>query len=231
MLGRATAALALTGVRSFGPGARSSETCGIQTLCGVAGGEYRVSVPTRWDGRSPMPLALFFHGYLGSAADQMADEGLRRVFSDAGILLVFPDGGSARDWVHIGAAAPRDDVAFTRAVLVDVRRRWPIAEPFVWVAGFSSGAFMVWKLACESGMSSAMSLSLEPSSNQSRAPALLGLSTCFTSMVLSTTWSRSKDASSAGLSRATAGRRGHSRNRTYSRALWHTRSRRVPPRR
>jgi polyhydroxybutyrate depolymerase len=94
-------------------------------------------------------VAVFLHGYLGSSADEMADNGLRRAFSDLGVLLVFPDGSPPDYWIHRPRAVDsRDEIAFLRAVLVDVRRRWPVDEPLVWVAGFSNGGFMVWDLAC-----------------------------------------------------------------------------------
>jgi polyhydroxybutyrate depolymerase len=92
---------------------------------------------------------LFFHGYQGSAAEEMANKGLRRAFSDLGILLIFPDSGPPGFWMHeTQTKGGRDEIGYTRTVLADVKRRWPVDERHLWVAGFSDGGFMVWKLAC-----------------------------------------------------------------------------------
>ncbi len=42
-------------------------------------------------------------------------------------------------------------MAYTRAVLDDVKQRWPIDESRVLASGFSRGASMVWNLACYGG--------------------------------------------------------------------------------
>lgn len=131
--------------------------CGVEAACPVAGGSYRVSPPAAWDGSTKLPTALFFHGYQGSADDQMRDEALRRQFAEAGVLLVFPD-GRGRTWAHQGSPAAasaehgRDEVAFVRAVLADLRQRWPLDEARLWAVGFSQGGSMVWDLACRGGL-------------------------------------------------------------------------------
>lgn len=125
------------------------ELCGVAEPCHVTGGFYRTSPPAGWDGESALPTVLFFHGYKGSAAQEMADNGLRRAFSDLGLLIVFPDSGPPGYWMHeTHTKDARDEVGFTRTVLADVKRRWPVDDRLLWVAGFSDGGFMVWKLAC-----------------------------------------------------------------------------------
>jgi polyhydroxybutyrate depolymerase len=127
----------------------AAEICGLVAPCLVSNGYYRVSPPIEWDGKKPLPVAFFYHGYLGSAADEMANQGLRRAFSDAGILLVFPEGGAPDYWIHRPRnESARDEIAYTRTVLADVRHRWPVDEPLVRAAGFSNGGFMIWDLAC-----------------------------------------------------------------------------------
>jgi polyhydroxybutyrate depolymerase len=93
---------------------------------------------------------MFFHGYRGSAADEMDNAGLRQAFSDLGILLVVADAGPSGTWNVANRRDGRDNLAYTQAVLSDVRRRWPVDEAHVWASGFSEGAFMVWNLACNS---------------------------------------------------------------------------------
>lgn len=125
--------------------------CGLELPCSVATGTYRAAPPPGWDGRKALPTAFFFHGHGGSAADEMANAGLRAAFAGAGVLLVVPDGVDGR-WSH-GALRPggRDDFGFFDQVLADVRRRWPVDEARLWASGFSSGAFVVWDIACRKG--------------------------------------------------------------------------------
>jgi len=125
--------------------------CGIEPPCMVATGAYRAAPPPGWDGRAALPTAFFFHGYGGSAADEMANGSLRAAFARAGVLLVVPDGVNGR-WSH-GGLRPggRDDLTFFDEVLADVRRRWRVDEARLWASGFSSGAFVVWDIACRKG--------------------------------------------------------------------------------
>jgi polyhydroxybutyrate depolymerase len=85
----------------------------------------------------------------------MADEGLSRAFSEAGVLLIAPDGLNG-DWSFPGAdplaglAKPaRDELAFVHAVLADVRARLPVDQTRLWATGFSIGGSMVWYMACD----------------------------------------------------------------------------------
>ncbi|MFO1150742.1 MAG: hypothetical protein U1E62_20385 [Alsobacter sp.] len=127
----------------------AAEACGVEAPCQVQGGLYRTSPPAKWDGRSILPTVLFFHGYQGSAAEGMENIGLRRAFSDLGILLVFPDSGPPGSWMHdTHDAGARDEIEYTRTVIGDLKSRWPVDGDHLWVAGFSDGGFMVWKLAC-----------------------------------------------------------------------------------
>jgi polyhydroxybutyrate depolymerase len=125
--------------------------CGPDTDCAVADGVYRVRPPSGWDGRSPLPAAVFFHGWQGSAAGVMADERLGKALSDRGVLLVAPDGIKG-DWSFPNLPSPghpRRDLVFVDAVLADVGQRYPIDRARLWATGFSLGGSMVWYLACE----------------------------------------------------------------------------------
>ena len=123
--------------------------CGPDSDCAVASGVYRVRAPAGWDGRSPLPTAVFFHGWQGSAAAVMADERMGRALSERGVLLVAPDGIKG-DWSFPNLPShARDDLAFVDAVLEDVQRRYPVDRWRLWATGFSIGGSMVWYLACQ----------------------------------------------------------------------------------
>ena len=121
--------------------------CGPDTDCVVDGGTYRVRAPSAWDGRSELPAAVFFHGWQDSAAGVMRNEGLGRVLSNAGVLLVAPNGENG-DWNFPGLSVapgtpPRDELAFVDRVLADVAQHYPLDRSRLWATGFSIGGSMV----------------------------------------------------------------------------------------
>ena len=136
--------------------ALAGPSCSDVAPCEVADGTYFVRPPANWDGHSPLPAVVFLHGYSGSAEGVMADEGFGRTLSDAGILLVAPQGleraGQQRSWSFPGKALPgRDDIAFIGSVVDDVARRYPLDRTRLVASGFSVGGSMVWYLACHGG--------------------------------------------------------------------------------
>ena len=127
--------------------------CDLQTPCAVEAGEYFVSLPQGWNGRAPLPVVVFFHGYNGSAEAVMADAPLVKALSDAGVALVAPQGQKdargVRSWSFPGGQKlARDDFAFVARVRADVAARWPIDPTRTLASGFSVGGSMVWYIAC-----------------------------------------------------------------------------------
>lgn len=125
--------------------ARAAAPCGA---CQAAGGTYQAVAPPGWDGRSRLRLLVFLHGWMMEGADITDNAGIRAAAGRLGFLLVAPD-GLLRSWAHGGSPSQaRDDVAFLRGVLADVKARWPIDPRVVVAGGFSQGGSMVWDLAC-----------------------------------------------------------------------------------
>lgn len=128
-----------------------AETCGPDGPCAVASGFYRTHVPSGWDGRTPLPALMHFHGYRENAGEMMARADLLAFAERNGILLVFPQ-GEGDTWSHPGSPAKnRDEFAFVDQVVADLARRWPLDRSRFLVSGFSQGAAMVWNLACYRG--------------------------------------------------------------------------------
>jgi polyhydroxybutyrate depolymerase len=131
----------------------SALACGDPEPCTVEGGEYFARPPAGWDGHSPLPTVVFLHGYNGSGQDVIADESMKSALSDAGVLLVAPQGVNsargARTWFFPGGLKPvRDDFAYIGRVLDDVEGRWPVDRKRLLASGFSAGGSMTWYLAC-----------------------------------------------------------------------------------
>lgn len=97
------------------------------------------------------------HGAGGSAAHIAAATGMSEKADDAGFAVAYPNATTAfsdlaRTWnagkcCGPAAIAGVDDVAFLKAVLKDVKTAAPISRVFV--AGFSNGGMMAYRLACE----------------------------------------------------------------------------------
>lgn len=117
---------------------------------------YRLVEPQGVERGTPAPLILVLHGY-GQGADY-DPLGLKLLADGEGVVLAYAegtvDGVGRRFWNASEAccnffAQPVDDVAYLSAVIDDVMRRRAIDPRRVYVAGFSNGAFMAQRLACE----------------------------------------------------------------------------------
>lgn len=122
----------------------------------TAGGRarsYLLHLPSADDGARSWPLALVFHGRLGTA------EGMERLtgFSDLadaeGFVAAYPE-GIGRSWNAghgAGEAAIRDidDVGFVDSLITVLAEEYGIDRRRVVAAGMSAGASLVHRLACE----------------------------------------------------------------------------------
>ena len=157
--------------------------------------EYFVFVPTSYDETKMYPVAIFMHGYGGTATGTEAEvtQGLNQYAEEYGYVMVYPqgtwfmssvDGGEpwkVTSWNHISDGfdtgpegpicepdAPRtpcppecgdcgqcgwsscyDDVGFLRALVAEVTNDWSVDARRLHVSGFSNGAMMANRIACE----------------------------------------------------------------------------------
>lgn len=135
------------------PPAEAEPACGEGGRCAVPDGYYLAKPPPAWDGRSPLPLIVYFHGWNDSPEGTMRNRAMITGAHRRGALFVAPWARTGY-WRQIGDGRQeggRDELAYTRAVLADIKRRWPIEEKLVLASGFSRGASMVWNLACYGG--------------------------------------------------------------------------------
>lgn len=154
---RAVAAIVvlLAALLDTSPSARADQAtvgtasgCARSPGCAIAGGRYLASAPPGWDGRTALPVLVFFHGWRESAEYVVQDPPLRALVEKHGVLLIAPH-GEGNTWSYSGAPGKhRDEFAFIAALVADVKARFPVdARRFVAV-GFSQGASMVWNSAC-----------------------------------------------------------------------------------
>jgi polyhydroxybutyrate depolymerase len=140
-------------VSMLGTPVAAATPCGGAVPCEVEGGYYLAALPPDWDGSSPLPLVVYFHGWNSSPEATFKNRAMVNGVNNRGALFVAPYARTGY-WRQIGtgrAESGRDERAYVHAVMADIARRWPIDSRHTLAAGFSRGASMVWNLACYAG--------------------------------------------------------------------------------
>lgn len=126
--------------------------CGPDTDCIIGARTYRIALPP---GEGPYGAIVFMHGYRGTAAGVMANQGLRDLVDTLGVALVAPQSGG-EDWLLRNA--PRRgltdnslELTYFDALLDDVTDRFPVDPSRILASGFSAGGMTTWMLACHRG--------------------------------------------------------------------------------
>jgi poly(3-hydroxybutyrate) depolymerase len=112
----------------------------------------------RPDQKGPLPTIIMLHGNGGQAQHVMRGSGLGQAAMQQGFVAVFPE-GVAQGWndgrpaladeQRSRAGVAPNDVGFLEALVRELIDRG-IADPTrVYLAGFSNGAFMTYRMACE----------------------------------------------------------------------------------
>jgi len=129
--------------------------CSRVSDCKVGDRTYRIALPKDFSRSRVKGAVIFVHGYRGKAAFEMKNKKLTETILTAGQAFVAAQ-ASGVEWAIPGVPsvdAPKgiDDLAYFDRVVLDLRRRFQIQNQRLVVAGFSSGAMMVWNLACYRG--------------------------------------------------------------------------------
>jgi polyhydroxybutyrate depolymerase len=152
----AAAALACLVLSADVSNVSAQAACGEGTACEIPGGSYYLALPESWDGNSPLPAVVFFHGHRSSGRSVLQGA-VRAVFGEAGYAVIAPNGqirpgADYRYWpARPMESEARDDVAFARDVIEDVARSVPLDRRRILVSGFSAGGSMAWMIACYQG--------------------------------------------------------------------------------
>ena len=134
-------------------GTANATTCGNGGRCIVKDGYYLAALPPSWDGKSKLPLVVFFHGWNTSPEGMFRNRAMVDGVTRRGAIFVAPYAQTGY-WRQIGqgrAEGGRDELAYVHAVMKDIKRRWPVDESGTVASGFSRGASMVWNVACYAG--------------------------------------------------------------------------------
>lgn len=119
---------------------------------------YLLHVPPKYDAAKPTPVVLCYHGAVMNGQTQVHFTGMSAKSDQAGFLVVYPNGTGPNErtlfW-NVGAfgarraAADRDDVGYTRALLDDLATIANVDAKRVYACGMSNGAMMCHRLAVE----------------------------------------------------------------------------------
>lgn len=138
--------------------------CEGQTACQLGDRSYHVRVPDNWDGQSPLPVLLHFHGWARQGDLIVRHDRIASGAVADDVLLLAPNGLN-KTWSFRTPGSP--DTAFGRAVLEDAAARYPIDSDKVFVSGYSWGARMAWRFVCENGEGIAALLAVSGTLSQS----------------------------------------------------------------
>lgn len=119
---------------------------------------YLLHVPVGFDGTRPLPAMLAFHGATSNGRLMQLFSGLSDKADAAGFFAVYPNGTGSLPNVLTwnggrccGYAFNHqvDDVAYVRALLVDLAGFVPVDPRRVYAAGMSNGAQITYRLGSE----------------------------------------------------------------------------------
>jgi polyhydroxybutyrate depolymerase len=132
-----------------------ASACGRDTDCLLGQRTYRVVLPSGDARKAPRGAIIFVHGYRGSAENEVRNDGLVAVATKHGAAFVAAQAAGI-EWNLPGVpsddAKPSiDELAYFDSLADDLKKRFGIQRRDIFVAGFSSGAMMVWYLACHRG--------------------------------------------------------------------------------
>lgn len=160
--------------RQSRPGVPGEYACTVQ---GFRDRDFLLRLPPSYDGVRRLPVIVAMHGAAGSkegmnsltcpGGDSSHQSCLSQVSDQAGFIVVYPDGtrinnltAASRTW-NSGGGGPRelrcehackdgiDDVGYFGALLSELSAIVPYDEKRLYLTGFSNGAAMSHRLACE----------------------------------------------------------------------------------
>ncbi|MCL4215683.1 MAG: prolyl oligopeptidase family serine peptidase [Candidatus Hydrogenedentes bacterium] len=119
---------------------------------------YFVHIPPNLDPAVPSPLVLVLHGGASNARNGMKISGFEAKADAEKFIAVFPSGTGGlkllRTWNAGTCCGPAsdnnvDDVGFIRMLIEHLKAQMNIDPQRIYVAGFSNGGMMVYRLLCE----------------------------------------------------------------------------------
>lgn len=130
------------------PAFAQEPNCGAEIPCPLDGRSYYLKEPDDWDGVTPLPVLLHFHGWMRQGNLVVKHSRISGATRRRGVLLLAPN-GNGRTWDF--RTSDTVDVTFAAAVIEDAAKRYPVDRSRIFVSGYSYGAAMAWRYVCENG--------------------------------------------------------------------------------
>ncbi|HEX6030402.1 MAG TPA: PHB depolymerase family esterase [Tepidiformaceae bacterium] len=110
---------------------------------------YLLHLPPSYDGKTPAPVVIAFHGYDSNPEQMERLTGLNEAADAAGMVTVVPSGtGQNLAWnVEQFPNAP-DDVDFVGNLVKTLEKYFCVDSQRIYLAGFSNGGAMAYLAAC-----------------------------------------------------------------------------------
>lgn len=126
----------------------ASQDCVADIPCQLGSRSYHVLPPDDWDGVTPLPVLLHFHGWGRQGTLIVKHSRIAGATRPRGVLLLAPNGlGGSWDFWDEGSP----DTDFAADVLEDAAKTYPIDTDNIMISGYSYGSAMAWRYACENG--------------------------------------------------------------------------------
>jgi polyhydroxybutyrate depolymerase len=104
------------------------------------------------DASRPMPLVIILHGFSGNGPQMEQETAFSSLADSVGFVVVYGNGekGASKKRRWVAETGPQD-IHYVATVIDTLRRRMPIDSTRIYVAGFSNGANMTYRLGAELG--------------------------------------------------------------------------------
>jgi polyhydroxybutyrate depolymerase len=114
--------------------------------------DYKIYVPTIYDGTTPVPLVFNFHGYGSDFIEQEQYGDFRAIADTANFILVHPNGTpdnfGTNSWNTFDNSTT-NDIGFIANLIDSLKQTYNIDTTAIYSTGMSNGGFMSYELACQ----------------------------------------------------------------------------------
>jgi polyhydroxybutyrate depolymerase len=118
-------------------------------MSGGAERSYLLHVPAGYDGATPLPLAMLFHGFSLPADAFATYTAFNGIADERNVIVVYPLAqGDPAAWNTNADITVADDVAFANDLLDKLETELCIDPDRIFVAGYSNGGAMAQRVAC-----------------------------------------------------------------------------------
>lgn len=113
--------------------------------------EYLLYIPAGYDGETPLPLVFLFHGSNGTSKTMMNMTDLGKVADEKKFIIAAPEGiySFSKGWNIELDPDGVNDVEFVKDLINEINSRVVIDKKRIYATGFSLGARMTSRLACD----------------------------------------------------------------------------------